>query len=350
MRQWSNSRFPSVPDGVPATADVEPVNDGLLVISLDFELHWGVRDHRSIARYGRNLLGVWDVVPRMLELFEQRGIRATWATVGFLMAEDRDELLEHVPLVRPRYADSRLDPYAELDGIGRDERDDPYHFAPSLVRQVIDTPGQEVATHTFSHLYALEPRVSTDAFAADLDAALALAARRRISITSIVFPRNQVASAALGVCRERGLTAFRGTETARYQVPRSGSKAPCVSRAMRLLDAYVPLGRHHVPRPTLVEGMVNVPASRFLRPWHRASGMLEPVRLARVLAGMSSAARNGGVFHLWWHPHNFGLDQDENLRVLDRVLCHYDRLRETHDFRSATMRDVAEEHRARECG
>lgn len=31
---------------------------GAFVISLDFELMWGVRDKRTIADYGRNILGV----------------------------------------------------------------------------------------------------------------------------------------------------------------------------------------------------------------------------------------------------------------------------------------------------
>lgn len=320
---------------------------GRLVISLDFELHWGVRDRLSTASYGANLRGVWDVVPRMLELFEQRGIRATWATVGFLMAQDRDELLEHAPRIRPRYVNPRLDPYSELVRLGRDERDDPYHFASSLVGAIIAAPGQELATHTFSHFYAMEPNVALDALSADLEAALALAARRGVAITSIVFPRNQVSRAALRVCRELGLTAFRGTEAARYQAPRAGSHASRRVRAARMVDTYVPLGAHHVARPSLVEGMVNVPASRFLRPWRGAVAVLEPLRLARILTAMSSAARSGAVFHLWWHPHNFGVHQDENLRVLDCVLRHYDRLNETYDYRSATMRDVADEYRAR---
>ncbi len=55
---------------------------GTFVISLDFELHWGVRDHRTVADYRENLLGVRRVVPALLSLFSEFGIHATWATVG----------------------------------------------------------------------------------------------------------------------------------------------------------------------------------------------------------------------------------------------------------------------------
>lgn len=46
-------------------------NSGGFVISLDFELHWGVRDHRSVDEYRPNLLGVRQALPAMLELFER---------------------------------------------------------------------------------------------------------------------------------------------------------------------------------------------------------------------------------------------------------------------------------------
>jgi peptidoglycan/xylan/chitin deacetylase (PgdA/CDA1 family) len=313
------------------------------VISLDFELHWGVRDRWPVAEYRENLLGVWEVVPRTLELFARHEVRATWATVGFLMAEDRDELLAHLPERRPAYADPGLDPYAALGELGHDERDDPYHYAPSLVARVAETPGQEIGTHTFSHYYALEPAISDAAFGADLDAALALAARRGLTLTSIVFPRNQVAPGALRVCRERGLTAFRGTERAWHRRPRTGATAPAAARALNLLDSYVPVGTHHLARAAVVDGMVDVPGTRYLRPWSASRSALEPVRLQRIRTAMTKAARTGQIFHLWWHPHDFGARPDENLAALEQVLGHFARLRAEHGFVSASMRDVAEE-------
>lgn len=42
---------------------------GQFVISLDFELLWGVRDHADRDTYGKNILGARDALPKMLELF-----------------------------------------------------------------------------------------------------------------------------------------------------------------------------------------------------------------------------------------------------------------------------------------
>src|SRR5579859_4252999 len=65
---------------------------GAFVISLDFELHWGVRDHEPLdGPYRPNLLGARNAIPRLLEMFERYGISATWAIVGFLFARSREE-------------------------------------------------------------------------------------------------------------------------------------------------------------------------------------------------------------------------------------------------------------------
>src|SRR3954471_23360091 len=101
---------------------------GSLVISLDFELHWGVRDHRSVADYRENLLGVRQAIPQMLELFRRYDVHATWATVGFLFFDNTKDLLAGLPERRPQYADPRLSPYAELESIGPDEAADPFHY------------------------------------------------------------------------------------------------------------------------------------------------------------------------------------------------------------------------------
>ena len=143
---------------------------GALVISLDFELHWGIRDHvtRDDALYGR-LPYARAAVADMVQLFVARNIRATWATVGFLFASTRDQVDRCRPGERPTYSRSELDPYAEAIGI--DEEHDPEHLAASLVDLIRAGNGQEVGSHTFSHYYCLEPGQDEATFRADLSAA-----------------------------------------------------------------------------------------------------------------------------------------------------------------------------------
>ncbi|MBW3671359.1 MAG: polysaccharide deacetylase, partial [Acidobacteria bacterium] len=112
---------------------------GALVLSLDFELAWGVRDRLDPrGPYRKDLLGTRAAIPDILALFEEYRISATWAVVGFLFSISREELERIAPKVRPRYADRALDSYSE--SVGENENDDPLHFAPSLVQAIQRTP------------------------------------------------------------------------------------------------------------------------------------------------------------------------------------------------------------------
>jgi hypothetical protein len=56
---------------------------------------------------------------------------------------------------------------------------------------------------------------------------------------------------------------------------------------------------------------------------------------------MRNAAKKNEIFHIWWHPHNFGVDTDENLAFLSRVLEEYEELRERYGMKSMTMAELA---------
>jgi peptidoglycan/xylan/chitin deacetylase (PgdA/CDA1 family) len=321
---------------------------GTFIVSLDFELLWGVRDKRTIDNYRPNLFGSREVIPQMLERFATHGVRATWATVGMLFCQSREELLARLPQRRPRYEHSHLSPYHDVLKVGQDEQSDPLHFASSLIREIAATRGQEVATHTFSHYYCLERGQTVEDFEADLRAAVGVARDRGIELRSIVFPRNEVNIDYLPTCRDHGLIAYRGTQDSWMHAARSASQETRTRRAGRLLDTYVPVSR----RPTRSArqpgpgGLVDVPASRFFRPWSRTLRELESLKLRRIVGEVDQAARDGSVYHLWWHPHNFGIDRDRHLAQLDAVLGRVSRLCADGQMRCLTMAELAAEQRA----
>jgi len=320
---------------------------GALVISLDFELYWGMRDKIPIAGYRDNLLGVREAIPAMLDRFRRHGIHATWATVGMLMFDDRESLLAALPPThsQPSYTNHALSAYEALGSIGANESSDPFHYGLSLVRQIAATPHQEIATHTFSHYYCLEPGQTEAQFRADLDAARRAAARLDIELKSLVFPRNQCEVAYLPACRDAGLQAYRGNEQAWMYNARAGDEISQAMRAARLLDSHVNVSGHHLlarpPAPD-AHGLHDVAASRFLRPVKRRLGTraLDRLRVARIASSMEAAAHQGKLFHLWWHPHNFGAAPAENLVQLDRLLEHFSLLRQRHGFESLSMAEA----------
>jgi hypothetical protein len=88
---------------------------------------------------------------------------------------------------------------------------------------------------------------------------------------------------------------------------------------------------------------LDVPATAFLRPFDPKRRHLEPLRRARLRSGLRSAARQGRIFHLWWHPHNFSQHQSENLGLLAGLLDDFERLRTSDGMCSLSMGDVADE-------
>jgi hypothetical protein len=325
---------------MPEATVVDAVPDhGALVISLDFELHWGVRDRlRADGPYRRNLLGARAAVLDILDCFRARGIAATWATVGFLFATSRQELESYAPAVRPAYRDRSLDPFDE--GTGTDEADDPLHYAPSLIDAIRRTPDQELASHTFSHYYALEAGQDRETFRADLGSAVAIAATRDVRFSSIVFPRNQHNPDYDDVLLQAGIVCYRGNPSAHVYRAVAGHGETFVRRALRLTDSHLPLfGTHTTAWSSILQpnGLANVPASMFLRPCGRTPGPAAELRLRRICSAMAAAARDRRVFHLWWHPHNFGAATAANLGVLERIVAHFETLRERHGMRSLTM-------------
>jgi peptidoglycan/xylan/chitin deacetylase (PgdA/CDA1 family) len=313
---------------------------GALVISLDFELAWGVRQRGSA--YAANLLGEREVVPRLLSLFREFEVGVTWAIVGLLFAQSRDELERFAPEVLPAYTDPSLSPFG--DSLGSGEADDPLHFAPSLIEQIRRTPRMEVATHTFSHYYCGEPGQTAGAFSADLHAARAIAESRGIWLSSIVFPRNQHHPAYDECLVEAGITAYRGVPPGwMWRFENAEASATRGKRAARLADAYLNLTGHHsvpwseVPQPS---GLSDVRASCFLRPYRPELAPFEGLRLHRISQSIRAAARREEIFHLWWHPHNFGVYQEQNLEFLRAVLEEFRACRARYGMRSLTMREV----------
>lgn len=312
-----------------------------LVVSLDFELHWGVLDSQTLEHYGANLRGAREVVPRLLDLFAEFEVHATWATVGLLFCASKEELLALMPGNRPTYADRRLAPDGVIASLGADERSDPLHYAASLIERIAGTPHQEVATHTFSHYYCLEPGQTRDQFEADLDAAVQVAALRGVALRSIVFPRNEVNPDYLPSCRQRGLVAYRGNPAGWMYSSRAASRESPLRRAGRLADALARRAPARVHRaPVARDGMVDVPASRFFRPRSRAP--LDRLRLRRALGELDTAAATGTLYHLWWHPHNFGVDQEAHLADLRAMLERYAHRRSEGRMESLAMSEAAD--------
>jgi peptidoglycan/xylan/chitin deacetylase (PgdA/CDA1 family) len=227
------------------TIMIEKNQKGIFIISLDFELHWGIRDKKTIESYKENLLGVRSVVPSLLHLFSEYQIHATWATVGFLFFETKDDLVRELPDKKPNYTNRKLNPYNNMADIGINEREDPFHFASSLTKLISAFPYQEIGSHTFSHYYCLEDGQNVDMFRDDIESAIKIAKKNNLTIESLVFPRNQLNRQYLAVCEEMGIKAYRGNQSSWIYKAKSEENESLFIRGVRLIDTYVNIYGHN---------------------------------------------------------------------------------------------------------
>jgi len=271
-------------------------------------------------------------------------IAATWASVGMLFANSRRELERFSPVERPDYLERGLDPYVDVFGDG--EENEPLRYAPSLLRLVAKTPRQEIGSHTFSHFHPLEQGHDEVSFRADIQASVAISERFGVRPRTLVIPRNQFNPDHLPIIAEAGFTSVRANAHGwpHRACPNEEFRKPA-ARILRLADSYLPLTGNQVidwDAIPVIEGVACIPASHFVRPYAARLRRLEPARFRRLSSTMRQAARDGGICHLWWHPHNFGVDQDENLAFLRSLFEVHRECRAEHGMESLAMADVAE--------
>jgi peptidoglycan/xylan/chitin deacetylase (PgdA/CDA1 family) len=306
-----------------------------IVVSVDFERRWGVYHRLGLDRdaYRASLENTQPVVAGLLELFVARNIRATWAAVGALACTDWTEYFARAPRP-PTYHNPALaisPRYAELDPDGQ------LHFSPDLLRMVHATPGQELGTHTFSHILMREPGVSAEDVKADLEAVARLSRQRfGAAPVSLVFPRNQVAF--LDMTRACGIRMWRGNEIGWYYDCNETSRSRPVARARRLLDALNPWTRHSSP----VEGDMTR-ATLFLRT--NLPGSAWALHRARIRTELA-ALQPSDVFHIWWHDHNLGVDTRRRMARVAQILDMVAERCARGQLVSANMSDLLHQHQS----
>ena len=315
---------------------------GTFVISLDFELLWGVWDVTTKEKYGNHIKGVREVIPKLLELFAGYDFKVTFATVGFLFARNKEELLSSLPPIKPAYANALYNVYdREVKTIGDNETDDPFHFGYGMFELIKNSP-HEIGTHTFSHYYCLEDGQGPEEFDADIKAAKKIAAAKGIEFTSMVFPRNQINMEYLAVLKNNGVHVYRGNPTSWIYKPRNFAAEVPFIRLCRLLDTYFPISGYNTHAIKKEDGLpVNIPASHFLKPYNKNLAWFEKLKLSRIKTEMTKAAERGELFHLWWHPHNFGNNLTQNIANLKVLLDHYKYLENRFGFTNLTMEQAA---------
>jgi peptidoglycan/xylan/chitin deacetylase (PgdA/CDA1 family) len=312
----------------------------IFIISLDFELYWGVFEKQKIEDKLIYFQNTRSAIPKILSIFDHYQIRATWAAVGMLMAENWEEWKYLNPQIKPQYDNKNLNPY-RLYQLYKNRLDLSYcFFTPELLQLINQQEGQEIATHTYSHYYCQEPGQMEKEFSYDLEAVINASKRLGLpSPVSLVFPRNQIKDSYLKICKTYGISIVRSNPNDWYW--ENIHHETILKKIFRTGDAFFPTGhRKYFSKEELclTEGVLLIPASRFLRPVSEKK-ILNKLRLQRVLNEMEQAAKRKMCYHLWWHPHNFGNYPQESISDLIVIMEKYKSLNNKYGMQSYAMKD-----------
>lgn len=316
---------------------------GKFIISLDFELLWGLSgwNLKQIDAYKAHIEGARLALRQILDIFAHYDMKCTVAFVGGMNYDSLDEFSNVAPELHPHYSDSIFSSYDSLIPYLGTHFRLPLFFCKNVITELMDNQNVELASHTFSHYYCLEEGQNSTEFEADISTALSEAKKSGITLKTVIFPRNQVTDSYLRICSRYGLTHYRGNlENYLYRSEHTPKKYS-LRRVLRLLDTYINLsGYNTYTYPQKVNGMINVPGSRFLRPYSASLSILEPLKISRIKNSMKHAALHSQIYHLWWHPHNFGINTNQNLEQLESICSYFHELNKKYDFQTIFISEI----------
>ena len=185
-------------------------------------------------------MGARLAIPEILELFKEYEIHVTWAAVGIMLQDSKEQIENNKPKHMPKYSNPKCSAYNHLEEIGNSEYDDKFHYGQSLIELIKEYDNQEIGTHTYSHYYCLEKGADIKSFEDDITKARNLMRNKyNIDVASIVFPRNQYSDEHINAVKRLGIDCFRGNprngyDYKKYKVLRF------LQRVFRYIDNYIP--------------------------------------------------------------------------------------------------------------
>lgn len=301
--------------------ELAPLERGVFTISLDFELIWGTLDLFGPDGFREACwLERTEVIDRLLNLFVEFDISASWCMLGHLFLErcTSKDGHKHPEIVRPAHSWHKQDWFVH-DPCGSEESA-PLFYGRSLLEKIRACPvPQEIGCHSFSHVIFGDEGCSRATAESEIAACVKLAQELGIEMRSFAFPRNQVGH--LDVLSDYGFTCYRGPDPLWYE--QDNGKRSIIKRLAHLWDVL----RVTTPPVVLPErtasGLWNIPGSMIYFPMHGLRRYIPiSVRVKRAIKGLEAAARERRIFHLWFHPTNLAFQMEQMFTGLQAILQH----------------------------
>lgn len=306
---------------------------GVVVISIDTEQIWGYLDLTDESGFTRRFPQSIPVHNRLLASLCAANISATWTVVGGLSLRGTTGPEDACFAGLPKDWTARIP--------AGDEESAPLWYRRSFVTCLHDShPAQDVGIHGgMSHLIWDDSRTSSETVSREIASGIAALEGIGIHPRALVFPRNVVSH--LDVLVRHGIRCYRGRAPVTSE--KLGLKHSLAGRASRLLEEAARLTPPTVWPEEVLPGLWNIPASLNLYTMRPSATRLAPLgtRLERVRMGVEAAARQGRIFHFWFHPENLA-EAPWSYPTFEAILEELMRRRDAGDIEILTMNQIVD--------
>lgn len=274
---------------------------GLITLSIELELGWGMHDQGEYGHLSHDRTAETQALNRLLDLVDRYDIPITFDIVGHLLHSSCSG--QHSDLYQPGWWSE--DP-------GSNSMEDPLFYAPDLAAEIRERPvNHEITTHTYSHLLANE--ATTDQLDDELSKVSEVHLKHGISTpTTIVMPRHQ--SPSYTTLSSHGINTIR--TTVKGYTP---SFSNPVSKLWWLLTRDHPVSDLQIrdnlletrvtPHPSLTatslpEGQSSPHPALSIIP----TSIRQRLHQEYLNNAIGLAENEGKHVHLWTHLYNFSND------------------------------------------
>lgn len=299
---------------------------GYFVVSLDFESMWGAIGSKDVKGFEKRTRFEYEIVDGLIERFTQHNIHTTWGIVGALTCKTKEEMISLL----------EQDIFYKEWNVGVQDiirKSNKYYYLKNQIETLSNTPNVEIASHTFSHAYVNSESISKSDIRNELELSKNVLSKYG-TVSTIIFPRNQINKSTIQLLKEHGYSIYRGTINRLWN-----------NKYLEYLNCYIPLTRkvsYSLKTIKEIDGVYNIPASLFLRFNKNNIVFFDKLKVSRIKHEMKKSAKKHLVFHLWFHPHNLGNNVKDSFKMLDDILSFYDVLKKKYGYESVNMIELKE--------
>ena len=286
---------------------MEKINKAIFILSFDCEAKWGMADtisdeiNRAITN--KRLIGVYSDI---LDLLDSYKIKSTFAFVAAMTISKSDYFNRYLTLFEKinSYNTGWLDNFNEqvlnkdIDG----------WFIPELLDMVKIKKMHEVASHGFTHLPLSEKQIEREAFASEMNSMKKIMSDKEVIPTTLVFPRNLI-----GFISEMSAFNLKG-----YRGSLTKDRNKYFFKIKNILNEFNIFQK--AQKLTHDKEIIEIPSGFFLN-WRSGVRRFVPIFVTKKRWELiiQNSIKNGGVVHMWTHPHNF-ISGHEQFLLFEEVL------------------------------